>query len=428
MTAGSIAKDLGMPVNSPGAVGDVPEGTSLHALDRLNAFLAALLTGAGPFVAVSLTDRGWTPANIGIVLTASSLAGLLSQVPAGELIDKIRSKRIIVAVAAAAVTLAILVYGLRRDFPSVFAAAILLGAAGSILGPAVVAISLGLVGQDGLGQRLGRNQRFASIGGLVAAAIMGIVGYALSARDILFVTAAFGLPALLALAHISSDDIHFARSCSSSDHHATPPPRVSRAILFKDRRLVTFAACLFLFQFANASILPLVGETLVHADGRWSSIVMSVLIVVPQVIVALFAPWVGRTAGTWGRRPLLIIGLGMVPIRATLFALTADPGLLFVFQILDGITGATLGVLTALVVADLAKGTGRFNLAQGLIGMVSGIGASLSTSISGLIVGKFGQTAGFLSIAGVGLVAVTIVWMFMPETKPAIVQQKTGTS
>jgi predicted MFS family arabinose efflux permease len=308
----------------------------------------------------------------------------------------------------------------------VFAAAILLGAAGSVLGPAVVAISLGLVGQDGLGQRLGRNQRFASIGGLVAAAIMGIVGYALSARDILFVTAAFGLPAIWALASINHEDIHFARACSSADHHVTPPPRVSRAILFKDRRLVTFAACLFLFQFANASILPLVGETLVHADGRWSTIVMSVLIVVPQVIVALFAPWVGRTASTWGRRPLLLIGLGMVPIRATLFALTTDPGLLFVFQVLDGITAATLGVLTALVIADLAQGTGRFNLAQGLMGAVSGIGASLSTSLSGLIVSKFGQMAGFLSIASIGLMAVMVLWLFMPETKPAIVQRKAG--
>jgi MFS family permease len=177
------------------------------------------------------------------------------------------------------------------------------------------------------------------------------------------------------------------------------------------------AICFFLFQFANASILPLVGETLVRTERRWSSLVMSALIVAPQIVVAVLAPWVGRTADTWGRRPLLLIGLGVVPVRAGFFALTTDPVPLVVIQVLDGLTGATLGVLTTLIIADLTKGTGRFNLAQGLVGTVSGVGASLSTSLSGLVVEKFGLTAAFLSVTTVGLMAVGILWAFMPDTK-----------
>jgi MFS family permease len=153
---------------------------------------------------------------------------------------------------------------------------------------------------------------------------------------------------------------------------------------------------------------------------------MSALIVAPQIVTALVAPWAGRTANTWGRRPLLLIGLGVVPIRASFFAFTADPVPLALIQMLDGLTGATLGVLTALVIADLTKGTGRFSLAQGLVGMVSGVGASLSTSISGLFVESFGQTAGFLSVTAVALLAVAIVWAFMPETKPSALQQSSG--
>jgi MFS family permease len=183
----------------------------------------------------------------------------------------------------------------------------------------------------------------------------------------------------------------------------------------------------FLFQVANASILPLVGETLVHAERRWSSLVMSALIVGPQIVVALLAPWAGRTADTWGRRPLLLIGLGVVPIRAGFFAFTADPVLLVAVQVLDGLTGATLGVLTALIIADLTKGTGRFNLAQGLVGTLSGVGASLSTSISGLVVERFGQTAGFLSVTAVALLAVAILWVFMPETKPSALRRQLQT-
>ena len=396
---------------------------SLQALDWLNFFLAALLMGFGPFVTVYLAGRGWAAESIGFVLTASGLAGLLTQVPGGELIDTVRAKRAVVGMATAAVILVILVYRLLPDFPAVFAAATIQGMAGSLLGPGIVAISLGLVGHEALGERLGRNQRFSSIGGLTAAGIMGIVGYLLPTRDILLVAAALGFPVLFALTGIRSADIHYGRSCGVPDHHGTEPERASRVDLLKDRRLVTFAICLLLFQAANASILPLIGESLVHVEKRWSSLIMSGLIVPPQIIVALLAPWAGRTADTWGRRPLLLIGLGIVPIRAGFFALTADPALLVVIQVLDGVTGATLGVLTALVIADLTRGTGRFNLAQGLVGAVSGVGASLSTSISGLFVEKFGQTAGFVSVMTVALLAVAILWLFMPETKPAALPQ-----
>jgi MFS family permease len=408
-----------MLVNSIGSGAELAPVDSLRALDWLNAFLAALLTGSGPFVAVNLADRGWMPASIGVILTAIGLAGLLSQIPAGELIDIVSAKRMLVGAAVAAVSFGILIIALRPDLPSVLAGAVIQGAAGSGLGPAIAAISLGLVGQQGLAKRLGRNQRFASIGGLAAAGAMGVVGYLLSVRYIFFVTAACALPAFWALLSMRGRDIHFGRSCCAPDEHATPARKLGRSVLFKDHRLVVFAVCLFLFQLANASILPLVGETLVRGEPQSSSLIMSALIVIPQIIVAVMAPWAGATADTWGRRPLLLIGFAMVPLRSGVFATTANPAVLVLVQALDGLSGATLGVLTALVIADLARGTGRFNLAQGLVGTLSAVGATLSTSLSGLVVGRFGQLAGFLSITAVALTAVAILWVFMPETKPS---------
>src|SRR5215467_4407930 len=159
---------------------------SLHALDWLNFFLAALLMGLGPFLASSLTDRGWAPSNIGFLLSVSGFAGLLTQVPAGELIDMAKSKRAIIGAGIGAVAVGLLILGLRPDFPSVFVAAVVQGMAGSVLGPGIAAISLGLVGQDGFAERLGRNQRFASLGGLTAAAIMGLTGYLFSIQAIFF--------------------------------------------------------------------------------------------------------------------------------------------------------------------------------------------------------------------------------------------------
>jgi MFS family permease len=407
LTASRNAQDVGAPL------------ASQHALDWLNFFLAALLTGFGPFVAVYLADRGWRPESIGFVLTASGLAGLVSQVPAGEIIDFVSSKRTLIGIGSAAVTLALLILAFRPDFPSVLTASVFQGLAGSLLGPAVAAISLGLVGHDALAERLGRNQRFSSVGSLATAAVLGAAGYLLTTQAIFLVAASLWLPLLVALLRIRAADVHFGRACGAPDHHAKDPPRVSRIALLKDHRLVTFAACLFLFQLANASLLPQIAQTLVHVHGRSSSPIMSALIVGPQMIVALMAPWVGRTAASAGRRPLLIIGLAAVPIRAALFLLMPGPALLIAIQLLDGLSGATLGVLTALVIADLTSGTGRFNLAQGLVGALSGVGASLSTSISGVVVERFGQAAGLLSVLAVGLIAVVIVVVFMPETKPS---------
>jgi MFS family permease len=416
---GSACADMARRPQAANPAGVLPSRESLRALDWLNFLLAALLMGFGPFLGLHLADHGWMPQNVGFVLTVSGLAALITQVPAGELMDMVKSKRVLVGTAVAGIALGTLSLGLRPDFSSVFAAAIVQGMAGSVIGPGIAAISLGLVGHEALAGQLGRNQRFASIGALAAAAMMGAVGYLFSSRDIFLVTAALGLPVLLALGRIRASDIHFARSCGAADLHPSDPRRIRRAALLRDHRLLTFAVCLFLFQLANASLLPLLGQILARSEGHFSSLVLSGFVVVPQIIVALLAPWVGRQATTWGRRPLLLLGLAVLPVRSLFFALTPDPAPLVLVQVLDGLSGATLGVLTALVIADVTQGTGRFNLAQGLVGTVSGIGAALSTFLSGLIVSRYGTMAGFLSITAVGLLAVAILWMFMPETKPS---------
>jgi MFS family permease len=377
-------------------------------------------SGFGPFVAVLLANEKWTQQNIGLVLSASSLAGLLSQLPGGELLDASRSKRFLVALGGIIVAVSALAIALWPSLPVVFAALVLQGITGGFLGPAIAAISLGLVGHSALAKRLGRNQRFAATGAVTTAGLMGAIGYFLSYQAIFLASAALALPLLVALARIRSTDIHFGRACGQPDLDApTSPPRARRLSLWKNHSLLTFAGCLFLFQLANASILPLAGEELAYRSGTDSSLIISALIIVPQIIVALAAPWAGRQAQSWGRRPLLLIGFGALTVRALLFAVTTNPLLLIGIQLLDGVSGSVLGVLTALIVADLTQGTGRFNLAQGFVGTLAGIGASLSTTFFGLVVETFGGAVGFVGIAGVALSTVLIVWLLMPETNPS---------
>jgi len=397
-----------------------PSSTSLSGLDGINFFLAGMLAGFGPFVAVLLADEKWTEQNIGYVLSVSGIAGLLSQLPGGELLDSSRSKRFLLALGAVVAAVSALVMALWPILPVVFAALVLQGLTGGVLGPAVAAISLGLVGHAALAERLGRNQRFASTGALIATGLMGAISYFLSYRAIFFVSAALVLPLLLAIARVRPADIHFGRSCGQPDHHTSaPPPRAERLSLSKNFNLLIFAGCLFLFQFANASMLPLVGERLAYRNGTGASFVISALIILPQIVVAISAPSVGQLAQSWGRRPLLLIGFGALAVRALLFAVTVDPPLLICIQLLDGVSGSVLGVLTALIIADLTNGTGRFNLAQGFVGMLAGVGAVLSTTFFGLIVGNFGSAIGFLSIAAAALITVFLAWLLMPETGTA---------
>src|SRR6516225_8360431 len=246
---------------------------------------------------------------------------------------------------------------------------------------------------------------------------MALVAYS-EAPWAMFVPVVLAVPVLVALKQIRAEEIDFGRSSGAEFADAHRPQRARRdAALLKNYRLLIFATCMVLFQVANASMLPLVNGMLAHEGKRQAAPVVAALIIVPQLTVALLAPWVGQRAEQRGRKPLLLVGFAALTIRAVLFAFTADPLTLIVIQVLDGITGAVIGVMTALVIADVTQGTGRFNLAQGVFGTVMGVGASLSPTLSGLIVHHFGYSAGFLSLACEGLVALVVLAILLPETK-----------
>jgi MFS family permease len=416
--AGKVA-DMSVTTGSLGTA-DVPASSpSLHGLDAVNFFLAAQLAAFGPYVAADLAAQKWSQAEIGLVLSASSVAALLSQLPGGELLDSVRARRAVVAAGVGVLALGALVMALASNFVLVAVGLVLQGATGGFIGPAIAAISLGLVGHAALAERLGRNQRFASAGALIGAGLMGLAGYFLSYQALFLIAAALALPLLASLSRIRADDIHFGQSCGAPDHHGPGrPSRTPRRTLWRDSRLVVFCTCLFLFQLANASVLPLAGETLVRQSRTGSALALASLVIVPQLIVVAAAPWVGRLAQSVGRRPLLLIGFAALLLRAFGFTVVDDPRLLAGIQALDGISAAVLGVLTALIVADITGGTGRFNLTQGIVGTASGIGATISTTLSGIVAEALGPGAGYSFVTAVALLATLVVLFFMPETRP----------
>ena len=189
--------------------------------------------------------------------------------------------------------------------------------------------------------------------------------------------------------------------------------------LMHNRPLLIFAACLLLFHLANAAMLPLMGSVVTMRSARWATVLIAACIVVPQIVVAALSPWIGRRAQIWGRRPLLLVGFAALPIRGILFASVTDPELLVIVQLLDGVTAAVFSVLVPLVIADLTRGTGHFNLGQGIVGTFTGIGASLSTTFAGYISDHLGSPAAFAGLAAISLVGLGVLWLFMPETRDA---------
>ena len=396
-----------------------PSRQSLRGLDWFIFFLADVQTGFGPFVAVYLTTQKWTQVQIGFVLSIGGLIALIGQMPGGAVVDAARSERLVAGIAVATIGFSALGYAAWPIFPVVVAAATLHAAASCVLGPAIAAISLGLVGPLAIGERFGRNARYASLGNGGAAALMGTCGYLLSSRSVFLVTFLLAIPTLLALARIREREIDPVQAHGAVVREEPDASATSVLKLMRHRPLLIFAAAVMLLQLANAAMLPLMAGVVTTRSSQWAPVLIAACIIVPQAIVALASPSVGRKAQAWGRRPLLLLGFGALAIRGLLFAIVRDPYLLVAVQVFDGVTAAVFSVMIPLIVADVAFGSGHFNLAQGIVGTAVGIGASLSTVVAGYVADHFGSSIAFTGLAGVAGIGLVMIWFVMPETRRA---------
>ncbi len=388
------------------------------SLDAVN-FLSADVRGAvGPFLNVFLvTQQHWSQSEVGLVTTISGLLGIAVQTPIGAAIDETRAKRgvIVLALAVLAVT-AVVIFAFPTFWPVAIANS-LMAVAGDVFGPAVAALTLGLFARHLLARRMGRNSAFDHAGNVAIALIAGAVGYAFSQRAVFLLVPVFALAIAVLSIPAKAIDYNRARDLDGEPGAAESPTGVAGyGILFKSRPLVIFGLCVMLFHFANAPLLPLVGQKLAAAYPKEATAMMSICIVAAQAVMLPIALLVGYKADTWGRKPLFLAGFAILPIRAVLYTLSDNSLWLIGVQILDGVGAGIFGALAPLVIADIMRGTGRYNLAQGAIATVQGIGASLSGLAAGEIVDHFGYSAAFLTLGAAALVAVIVFFLQMPET------------
>jgi len=393
-----------------------------RALDAANFFLADVRDGLGPYLAIYLlTEKKWDEARIGIVMSIAAIAGIVVQTPAGALVDATKSKRMVMVGAAILVTAASLLLPL---FPGFWPVAISQGiahAAGVIFPPAIAAVSLGLVGHRAFTARIGRNETFNHAGNAVAAAIAGGSAYLFGPTVVFYLLAVTSLASLVSVLAIpeSAIDHDLARGLHDAEQ-GTGQERdqpTGLSVLLTCRPLLIFAVCVALFHLSNAAMLPLVGQKLALRDGDLGTSLMSACIIAAQIVMTPMAMLVGTKADSWGHKRFFLAALLILPVRGALYTLSDNAAWLVGVQLLDGIGAGILGAIFPVIVAELMRDTGRFNVAQGAIITAQSIGAALSTTLAGLVVVKASYGAAFLTLGAIAAIGAAVCTLALPETR-----------
>lgn len=395
-----------------------------RGLDAINFFLADVRDGLGPYLAIYLVavrgpEHGWNEATAGLVMTIAGIAGLVATTPAGALVDKVRAKRAIVIAAALAVTLASVSLPFVSGFAVVAATQSLAAVAAAVFAPAIAAITLGIVGPKAFARRVGRNEAFNHAGNATAAALAGVLAWQFGPVVVFWLMGALAALSIGATLMIDGDaiDHDVARGCPDGEKDAQAAPGSLVATLRQSPALAIFAVCAFAFHLANAAMLPAVGQLLARTVGSGQATsLIAACIVGAQLVMVPVAIVVGRHAEAWGHKPILLTGFAVLAARGLLYTLSDAPAWLLGVQLLDGIGAGIFGALFPVIIASLTRGTGRFNVAQGAVSTVQGLGGALSTAIAGAIIVWGGYSAAFLTLSAVAAVGLVLYWRAMPET------------
>jgi MFS family permease len=404
-----------------------PSRSGILGLDVLTFLMADVRDGVGPYLSVFLKGGlQWQSGEIGIAMAASSITAAICQIPAGLLVDAVRAKRLLVVISGLMVGLGCLLVVCVPKLVVVVGAQATLGAASAIIPPALAALSLGIVGRRLFPARVSRNESFNHGGNFAAAILAGTVGQRSGYHSIFYLVCLFALGSAAAVALIRPQEVNHAIARGGEDQG---PPTETRKTkekatlipdLFKKRELIIFLASVVLFHFGNAAMLPMAGQVLAKTHPGTDIIALSACIITAQLVMIGVAATVGWAMRRGiGRKTIFLVAFVTLPIRGFLFTLTDSPWGVVAIQLLDGVAAGIFGVISIIIAADLMRGTGRFNFAQGLVALSTGLGAGASNVCAGFVVQLFGYTAGFISLAWIAVGGLVLFAWLMPETKPA---------
>lgn len=388
-----------------------------------NFFAGDVVSGLGPYIAIYLLSAyHWQPGGIGMALAAGSIATVIAQTPAGAFIDATYWKRGVLSVCATLVGVSALLIVVTDNPPwIVYSAQIAIGVACAFLGPGIAAVTLGLVGPDYFTKQTSANQAWNHAGNVFGAALGALLAVYWAPEGQFLLITAMAVGMLGSIAMINGRAINHDLARGGIEEKVDDGEPEGFLTLLSDKRLVIFALSVVLFHFANAAMLPLVSQKLAQGSNTGEGFAFtSACIIAAQGFMIPMAILCGARADVWGRKILFLAAFAILPIRGVLYTLWDDSIYLVAVQSLDGLANGIFGMIFLLILRDITQGTGRFNVAQGALTTLIGVGASLSNLIAGWIVQFAGYSAGFLFLAAVAIVGAAIFGFLMPETAPSL--------
>ena len=385
--------------------------SAVGSLNWLNFFMADVRDGLGPFLGIFLQQNNWAPAEIGLAMTIGGIAGVLATTPLGIFVDATRGKRAVLIVSALAIVVSCSLNYFYPAFAVTAAAQAVSGVAGAAIGPALAALTLGIVKQRGFAHQLGRNEAYNHAGNAFAAVMCGVLGYFFG------IGAVFALMAAMAVASIG---VALTIPPSAIDHNAArgleqqtgdvAPQSVSIFSVLRSKPLLILALTMMLFHLANGAMLPLLGQAMVaRGTAGDGSAYTAATVIIAQLTMVPMALLASRLAQTRGYGVVVMIALLALPVRGLLAGYFTDPWVIVPVQILDGVGAGMLGVALPGLVARILSGTGHVNAGLGAVMTVQSIGAAVSPAVAGYIAEQSGYGVAFLAL-GVIAAAALVLW------------------
>lgn len=391
-----------------------PSLRTMLALSVLVFFVSDIQGGIGAILTIYLrSEVGCTTSQICMALAMTGIASAIFLLPSGLLVDITKFKKTLIAVACGSIALSRYIILLKPTFYSILAAQFLFGIAFSILTPAVTAVTMGIVSKRYFPQRAAMNELLFHAGTVFTIVTIGIVSQLYSYNWIIYGTILFSLTALIPLCIINSKEIDHTQARAASSAHTTPM-QISK--LLTKKSIILFYSAFIIYQVATSALLPLVGQKLAKLDPQHDAITMASCIVLAQIAMVVVAFSLRLILNKTGRKTIFLCGFIFIILRAVLFSMTDNMHYLIATQLLDGLGSGIFGVMSIVIVSDLAEGTGRFNFLVGLLGLCSSIGLAISNFIAGFVSQQYGFSAGFIVLALIALFGFLFSGFILQET------------
>ncbi len=381
-------------------------------------FAADVQAGAGPFLGIYLQAHGWGPDTIGGVLTLGAIVAMLITAPAGALVDAVYHRRAVVVGASTLTIVAAVVIWFSHGYWPITSAQIATAIGGSVMGPALTGLTLGMVGRKNFARQYGRNQVANHAGNIAAAVLSGAAGWWLGISYVFALSAVFGIACMGSVLLIPAHAVHrhYARGLPHEDDKDRSQVRAeSLRVLLRSRPLVLLAIALAAFSLGNSAMLPLYSLAVAAGHHDVASQITAANIVISQVVMLIAAAYACRIIHRWGFWWVIVVTLTTLPLRGITAAWLTTPWGIVPVQIFDGLGAGLQSVAIPALVVHLLHGSGRVNFGQGTMQSVEAAGGCLSPLLGGWLASRFGFPVAFIALGSLAAVSLAL-WVGQAST------------